>query len=156
MSPPIRIPENIPALLDVALIFGGLALFLVALRLVRKSEAGPLIVFGSQLGFLAGGLWGDSQVPASVAWEHLHWVATGVMAGTAVGVGVGVVVALLLAAWRARGRSRAKREGALKPLVERVQADRERALQERTRVLDPPTLGIDRVQIQRFLKGHRN
>jgi hypothetical protein len=52
----IRGPEDIVALCDIGLLFGGLALFYLMLLAVRNSESGVLIVLFSEVGFLARGL----------------------------------------------------------------------------------------------------
>jgi hypothetical protein len=98
----IRDSEDVHALLDIGLLFGGMALFYVALLLVR-SETGVLIVFFRLFGFLAGRWYGDRTSPVSAdrlqaAWEHLRPVANGMVAGAAIGVGVDLAIAVLLGA----------------------------------------------------------
>jgi hypothetical protein len=161
----IRGPEDVVALCDIGLLFGGMALFYVALLLVRNSEAGVLMVLFGQFGFLTGGTYGDRTSPIladrlQAAWAHLYAVETGAVVGTAIGAGVGLVVTLLLTALRARLRTgvEARRKAAEEALPSQRKADIERITRKLNHFYDSPpaVLGIDRVQIQRFLQEHKN
>ena len=159
-----RGPEDVVALCDIGLLFGGMALFYVALLLVRNSEAGVLMVLFGQFGFLTGGTYGDRTSPIladrlQAAWAHLCAVETGAVVGTAIGAGVGLVVTLLLTALRTRLRTKAetRRKAAEEALSAKRKADIKRIARELNHFRDrSPVLGIDRVQIQKFLRAHRN
>src|SRR5271165_6526328 len=111
MATALSRPEDIPGLLDIGLIFGGLAFFWIVLYLLRyvHGASGALVLFFSFWGFIIGGCYGDSHGPSSadrfLAQEHLRAVANGCAAGIIIGAGLALVLILFIAAWRASARA---------------------------------------------------
>jgi len=154
-------PSDIPALCDIGLLFGGLALFYAAILLVRNSLSGVLIVFLSQIGFLGGGLYGDHQIPASTTWEHMRSVATSTGIGIAIGASIALFVVLIMGAWRVgkwtvKAEPKAAGRGAQPNASGKPHSSPQVGNSTHFFLRSQPTLGLDRVQIQRFLQRHRN
>jgi|SRR5271165_3387035 len=161
----IRGPEDIPALQDIGLIFGGLALFWVVFALVDGT--GILVVFFSFWGFLIGGCYGDCHSPASAdrllaAQQHLRAVATGCAVGVLIGAGVALALILIFAAWRPGG-SQAKAKAAAIALPPPLPSAQEQAILEEfdkgiREVFPPPPprLLLSHFKVQQFLRKATN
>jgi hypothetical protein len=152
-------PEDIPALWEVGLLFGGLALFWVALRLVQHHECWILILFSSLWGFLIGGYYGDHHSPVSpnrllAAQEHLRAVAAGTAAGVMIGASAALVLSLFIATWRASKQAKARaiiRELAAKKALAAAKAAQEQAI-----FPPPPRLLLTHFRVQQFLREKTN